>query len=281
MHYLDGFVSHHQPIQSSPSKSFRNNEIHKLFHHHPHLLLFFPILHHTSSLHLIHQLVNSIFPHHCYRTRCWWQLCWLANNCSSSQTSPPPSGKPQTVNSLQAEATTTTWVHMKRCMMPGVEKELKRKRGAAVSPTDPSSQECERRTWRWMWTPYSMWAPYSMYLMGWKRRVPMTHKLEVSHLELEEGSAPSKQAKKETNNQGMNDLQNHHHHYQELYNMHSNSSSSSSCCWKKLQSFTNPRMHLLYTIEFLPRTKEKKRKCSGQKKKKKKNPRFFLLRRGS
>jgi len=29
----------------------------------------------------------------------------------------------------------------------------------------------------------------------------MTHELEVSHLELEESSAPSKQAKKETNKQ--------------------------------------------------------------------------------
>jgi hypothetical protein len=57
----------------------------------------------------------------------------------------------------------------------------------------------------------------------------MTHELEVSHLELEEGSAPSKQAKKQTNKQGMNDSQNHHHHYQELYHMHSHSSSSSCC----------------------------------------------------
>jgi len=39
-------------------------------------------------------------------------------------------------------------------------------------------------------------------------------------------------------------------------------------------------MHLLYTIEFLPRTKEKQKKCNGQKKKKK-NPVLFLLRRGS
>jgi len=32
----------------------------------------------------------------------------------------------------------------------------------------------------------------------------MTHELEVSHLELEEGSAPSKQAKKQTNKQTNN-----------------------------------------------------------------------------
>jgi hypothetical protein len=39
----------------------------------------------------------------------------------------------------------------------------------------------------------------------------------------------------------------------------------------------------MYTIELLPRTKEKQKKCNGQKKKKKKkkNPVFFLLRRGS
>jgi hypothetical protein len=40
-----------------------------------------------------------------------------------------------------------------------------------------------------------------MYLMRYKRRVSMNHELEVSHLELEEGSAPSKQEKKETKKQ--------------------------------------------------------------------------------
>jgi hypothetical protein len=33
----------------------------------------------------------------------------------------------------------------------------------------------------------------------------MTHELEVSHLELEEGSAPSKQEKKTTNKQTRNE----------------------------------------------------------------------------
>jgi hypothetical protein len=36
----------------------------------------------------------------------------------------------------------------------------------------------------------------------------MTHEFEVSHLELEEGSAPSKQAKKQTNKQTNNQSRN-------------------------------------------------------------------------